>query len=184
MLCKETPGQLVIPAMNVNTGASLKRLRPELERHPTYYFEDGNIILAFEHDNVMFKLYRGLLAHHSQVFYDMLSLPQVQVQQSSSPSFANPNPFVSTTPNHTPQLTRSGTGTPKVYEDCQETVDTNAPVVRLTDRASDFTCLVDVIMGITPENPSMDVIEGALRISGKYMFDGAWGRYTLRQRID
>ncbi|KAG9007490.1 hypothetical protein FRB94_014345 [Tulasnella sp. JGI-2019a] len=169
--------------MNTN---SAKRLRPELDRHSKYYFDDGNIILAFEQDNVMFRLYRGLLAHHSQVFYDMLSLPQ-SVQQPLSP--IHPQHMQGHSGYNTPQqLSRSGTATPRVMEATssqQEVMEAGVPVVRLTDRARDFTYLLDVIMGITPEQPPIDMIEGALRISGKYMFDGVrmWATAHIKNRL-
>lgn len=151
--------------------ANAKRLRPEMDRHETYYFEDGNIILAFETENIMFRLYRGLLAHHSQVFYDMLSIPQV------------PNSQFNNLTSHgfgTPSSSRSGAGTPRAHaytgnppDESQEVMEGGVPIIRLTDRAVDFTYMLDVIMGITPVRPSIDMIEGALRISGKYIFDGA-----------
>ncbi len=46
----------------------------ERERHPTLYYEDGNVILATS--TTLFKVYRGTLTRHSLVFKDILSLPQ------------------------------------------------------------------------------------------------------------
>jgi len=37
------------------------------------WFDDGNLILQAEKS--LFKIYRGLLAHHSSVFRDMLAFP-------------------------------------------------------------------------------------------------------------
>ncbi|KAG8856441.1 hypothetical protein FRB96_006407 [Tulasnella sp. 330] len=166
--------------------ANAKRTRPELDRHPNYYFEDGNIILAFDHDNIMFRLYRGLLAHHSQVFYDMLSLPQVQQPLNPIPAMSQLSLSGLGSPQPSRSGSRSGTATPRVDPTShQEVIEAGVPVIRLTDRARDFTCLLDVIMGITPEQPSMDTIEGALRISGKYMFDGVrmWATAHIKKRL-
>ena len=41
-----------------------------------FWFDDGNIIL--EAKDTLFKIYRGPLVQHSQVFKDMLSFPQPQ----------------------------------------------------------------------------------------------------------
>ncbi|KAG8901095.1 hypothetical protein FRB99_005569 [Tulasnella sp. 403] len=39
--------------------------------HPQHYYEDGNIVLVAE--RTMFKLYRGLLARHSEAFRNMFN---------------------------------------------------------------------------------------------------------------
>ncbi|KAG8977501.1 hypothetical protein FRC05_001359 [Tulasnella sp. 425] len=47
------------------------------------------------------------------------------------------------------------------------------PVLRLPqDRAEDFAALLDVVLQITPADPSFNMLEGVLRISTKYLFDG------------
>lgn len=43
-------------------------------RSHSVWFEDGNIIIQAE--GTIFKVYRGVLAAHSSVFKDMLSIPQ------------------------------------------------------------------------------------------------------------
>ncbi|TDL26984.1 hypothetical protein BD410DRAFT_783106 [Rickenella mellea] len=57
---------------SVRTSSS-DSLRP-LVRHPTLWFEDGDIVLT---TNVtLFRVHRATLALHSPVFADMLSMPQ------------------------------------------------------------------------------------------------------------
>ena len=48
--------------------------RPGLVRCLDLWFPDGGVI--FKADNVLFKVYTGLLVAHSPFFKDMLSLPQ------------------------------------------------------------------------------------------------------------
>lgn len=38
------------------------------------WFEDGNVIL--ESEGIIYRVYRGILAHHSSIFSDMFSVPQ------------------------------------------------------------------------------------------------------------
>lgn len=38
------------------------------------WFEDGNVILIAK--NITFKVHRGQLARHSDIFYDLFSIPQ------------------------------------------------------------------------------------------------------------
>lgn len=45
-----------------------------LIRHPHLWFEDGNVVLVAE--TTGFRVYRGLLARHSEIFHDMFSMPQ------------------------------------------------------------------------------------------------------------
>ncbi|KAI0342614.1 hypothetical protein BDW22DRAFT_1330030 [Trametopsis cervina] len=47
-----------------------------LQRHSDLWFEDGNVVLVAE--NTMFRLHKGVLARHSEVFHDMFSIPQPQ----------------------------------------------------------------------------------------------------------
>lgn len=46
----------------------------DLTKSPNLWLEDGNVILVAE--NTGFRLYRGLLAKHSEVFRDMFQIPQ------------------------------------------------------------------------------------------------------------
>ena len=43
------------------------------------WFEDGNLILEAD-DNICFKVHRGVLARQSEIFQDMLAIPQPEVQ--------------------------------------------------------------------------------------------------------
>lgn len=45
-----------------------------ITKHPDLWFEDGNVVLIAE--NTGFRVYRGLLAKHSDIFRDMFSIPQ------------------------------------------------------------------------------------------------------------
>ena len=44
-----------------------------VERDPEVWMEDGNIVI--EAENVAFKVYKGILAHRSEVFRDLFSVP-------------------------------------------------------------------------------------------------------------
>ena len=44
------------------------------KHHDSLWFEDGNIVLLA--DNVAFKVHRGILVRHSDVFCDMFAIPQ------------------------------------------------------------------------------------------------------------
>ena len=46
------------------------------------WFEDGNIVL--QADDVVFKVYRGILIRESTVFRDMFSLPQPNTPSAST----------------------------------------------------------------------------------------------------
>ncbi|KAL1949982.1 hypothetical protein VTO73DRAFT_8863 [Trametes versicolor] len=46
---------------------------PNLQRDVDIWIEDGNVVLVADH-SVAFRLYRGLLAHHSTIFHDMFSI--------------------------------------------------------------------------------------------------------------
>lgn len=54
-------------------------------RHNTLWFNDGTVILATS--TVLFRIYGGILAHHSPVFRDMFSLPQPQTVPSASETY-------------------------------------------------------------------------------------------------
>ena len=45
-----------------------------LNRHPEFYFDDGNIILLVEND--LYNVHRSILARHSNAFLGMFELPQ------------------------------------------------------------------------------------------------------------
>lgn len=45
-------------------------------RHSTLWFEDGNIVLVTDAENVGFKVHRSILARQSLVFRDMFEIPQ------------------------------------------------------------------------------------------------------------
>jgi hypothetical protein len=40
------------------------------------WFKDGNIIILTDASNVTFKVHRGVLARHSEVFQSMFEIPQ------------------------------------------------------------------------------------------------------------
>lgn len=44
------------------------------------YFEDGNLILATHDTPTLFKVHRGVLARHSEVFQDMFAFPPAQYE--------------------------------------------------------------------------------------------------------
>ena len=46
----------------------------DLTHHDSLWFEDGNVVLIAA--NVMFKVHRGVLSNHSDVFRDMFALVQ------------------------------------------------------------------------------------------------------------
>lgn len=56
------------PASSEANGLSTETQRTD------FWFDDGSVILLA--DNVAFKVHRGVLARHSDVFRDMLSIPQ------------------------------------------------------------------------------------------------------------
>jgi hypothetical protein len=63
-------------------------------RHSTHYYEDGDIILLFQH--VKFRLHRLLLAAHSEVLRDMANVPQTSSNvDKTSPSY---QPFLDGVP--------------------------------------------------------------------------------------
>lgn len=49
-----------------------------LEKRGDPWFEDGNIILVTEESEsqVVFKVHRGVLSRHSEVFHSMFEIPQ------------------------------------------------------------------------------------------------------------
>ncbi len=51
------------------------------ERHSTIWFKDGTVILATS--STLFRVYGGILAHHSPVFRDMFSLSQPDAESES-----------------------------------------------------------------------------------------------------
>ena len=47
---------------------------PDIVSHSDIWFEDGNVILVA--GGVAFKVHRGQLERHSEIFRDLFSLPQ------------------------------------------------------------------------------------------------------------
>lgn len=47
---------------------------PDIVPQPDIWFEDGNVVLVAE--CVAFKVHRGQLERHSEIFRDLFSLPQ------------------------------------------------------------------------------------------------------------
>lgn len=43
-------------------------------KHPDFWFEDGSIVLVAE--NTTFRVHKSLLAHHSEFFADLFTVPQ------------------------------------------------------------------------------------------------------------
>lgn len=60
-------------AIQSPTPSELSRLSAE-SKQSDFWFEDGSVILLA--GSVAFKVHRGQLARHSEVFRDLLSLPQ------------------------------------------------------------------------------------------------------------
>ena len=56
----------------------------EQGEHGEPWFDDGNLILQAEH-NVCFKVHRGMLARQSEVFKDMLAIPQPSMNAAPEP---------------------------------------------------------------------------------------------------
>ena len=52
------------------------------ERDNEFWYEDGNVILVA--GNVKFRVFKGILAHHSPVFKDMFTLPQPDAAPSEN----------------------------------------------------------------------------------------------------
>jgi hypothetical protein len=50
--------------------------------HSSIWFADGNIILVAA-GSAAFKVHRGQLERHSEVFYDLFSVPQVTNAQAN-----------------------------------------------------------------------------------------------------
>lgn len=46
----------------------------KIQRHNKLWMDDGNVVLVVE--DIGFRVHRGVLAGHSEVFRDMFSLPQ------------------------------------------------------------------------------------------------------------
>ena len=44
-------------------------------RDEELWFDDGNIVLLADTSNVAFKVHRGMLARHSEIFQSMFELP-------------------------------------------------------------------------------------------------------------
>ena len=57
-------------------------------RDKDFWEDDGTIVLIAR--DVEFKVYKGILAHHSTVFADMFSLPQPAKEQSNNGAIEGP----------------------------------------------------------------------------------------------
>ncbi|KAG8975763.1 hypothetical protein FRB90_009418, partial [Tulasnella sp. 427] len=143
-----------------------------MERHEVYWLEDGNIVLALQ-DRTAFKVYRGHLARHSIVFSDMLALGPATGPSTST-----------TSPSRSYQA--DPTASEEVPKRDEQEYHEDTPVLRLShDTPEDFAALLDVILQITPADPSFETLEGVLRISTKYLFDGvrAWAVQHMQARL-
>ncbi|TFK70404.1 hypothetical protein BDN72DRAFT_870349 [Pluteus cervinus] len=49
---------------------------PGVDRHGEPWFEDGNIVLITREEPIAFRVHRGVLARHSEVFQGMFQIPQ------------------------------------------------------------------------------------------------------------
>lgn len=56
-----------------------------LERSQDVWFEDGNCVLRAE--NIIFKVYSGLLMQSSPVFRDMFSMPQPDTEDPNQETY-------------------------------------------------------------------------------------------------
>jgi BTB/POZ domain len=56
-------------------------LVPQIIKHPSLYFPDGNIILSVVHENDihLFRCHKSILLKHSPVFVEMFRLAQTEV---------------------------------------------------------------------------------------------------------
>jgi hypothetical protein len=54
----------------------------EAERCPELWFPDGNLV--FRAENMLFRVYRGVLASKSTVFADMLAMPQPNAEDGET----------------------------------------------------------------------------------------------------
>lgn len=57
-------------------------------RDEEFWEDDGTIVLIAR--DVEFKVYKGVLAHHSTVFADMFSLPQPPTSETSETAYGCP----------------------------------------------------------------------------------------------
>ncbi|KAH9925683.1 uncharacterized protein BXZ73DRAFT_49803, partial [Epithele typhae] len=129
-------------------------------RDKTLWLDDGNLILVVE--NIEFRIYKGILAHHSPVFSDMLSLP---------PPASSPNN----------SLSSKGAAV-----DTEEGI----PVVTLpSDAARDWRHVLEALMGrqtrsadtmvhrvatIQGSKTSSEELFAFIRIGHKYQIDGLY----------
>ena len=60
--------------MEVKTDLSPTDSAPISERHSTFWFDDGSIIICVE--DTAFKVHRSHLARHSEIFADLFNVPQ------------------------------------------------------------------------------------------------------------
>ncbi|KAG8912009.1 hypothetical protein FRC02_006216 [Tulasnella sp. 418] len=136
------------------------------ENHPVHYFEDGNIIFILE-SKVLFKLYRGAISKQSEVFSDMLSVPQPAGDKRGSETSSN-SP--------------------------QELID-GVPAIHLTDTTESFAAVLDIVLpSPTPDlyqnqrkgsqTFSLDHIMSILELSQKYCMPTAesWAKLMLGEK--
>ncbi|KAG8938337.1 hypothetical protein FRC03_007356 [Tulasnella sp. 419] len=136
------------------------------ENHPVHYFEDGNIIFILE-SKVLFKLYRGAISKQSEVFSDMLSVPQPAGDKKGGETSSN-SP--------------------------QELID-GVPAIHLTDTTESFAAVLDIVLpSPTPDfyqnqrkgsqRFSLDHIMSILELSQKYCMPTAesWAKLMLGEK--
>ncbi|KAG8951346.1 hypothetical protein FRC03_012571 [Tulasnella sp. 419] len=129
--------------------------------HDTHYYDDGNIIFILE-EKTLFRLYRGAICKKSEVMRDMLDIPQP------------PNP------RGTPDSFRT------LSMDDQEYID-GVPAIALSDTVEEFSSLLDVLfpprvpLFSSAPAPSLEAVEGVLKLSNKYVIQEAltWAEDVL-----
>ncbi|KAK0464483.1 uncharacterized protein EV420DRAFT_1516594 [Desarmillaria tabescens] len=57
---------------------------PSIENHGEPWFDDGNIILVTQENPTAFKVHRGVLARHSEIFQGMFEMPQPELQPEAA----------------------------------------------------------------------------------------------------
>ncbi|KAK0449141.1 hypothetical protein EV421DRAFT_1780176 [Armillaria borealis] len=57
---------------------------PSVENRGEPWFDDGNIILVTEENPTAFKVHRGVLARHSEIFQGMFEMPQPELQPEAA----------------------------------------------------------------------------------------------------
>ncbi|KAK0201849.1 hypothetical protein DFS33DRAFT_1027313 [Desarmillaria ectypa] len=57
---------------------------PSIENRGEPWFDDGNIILVTQEKPTAFKVHRGVLARHSEIFQSMFEMPQPELQPEAA----------------------------------------------------------------------------------------------------